>query len=369
MMKLFVTLLLFGFSASLSGQDSIAARKKHYEEAYREIVEMLDGKRPYSFKRAVFATENCFLNNTLDYEKFNHKIASLAQTCSDYARANSANFLYDYDDKETIIKHAALFRLMTDSIPLVQLGGHIVHTIPYTYDFDDFRGRKDWSKMFVSKLLVTHKGNCHSLPYLYKIIAEEMGLAAHLALAPDHMYIKLYSRKTGMYNTELTNAAFPVDAWLMASGYIHMNAVRGGIYMDTLSKKQSLSLCLLDLAKGYERTFGTDDSEFPERSAATALKHYPNYVNALLLQSEIMKRKLDHLMIRYHLSAPQDIPPIQEGADLFNNYEKIIQRIYTLGYRKMPEKMYLNWLLDLKESKEKYTDKKVITNFNALQTN
>jgi len=368
MMQFFLTLLLIGFSVSLSGQDRIAVQKKYYEEAYREITEMLDGKKPYSFKRAVFVTENCFLHHTLDYEKFNSKIVSLAQTCLDYARANSANFVYDYDDRETVIKHAALFRLMTDSIPLVQLGGHTLNTIPYSYDFDDFWGRENWSQMFVSKLMATHKGNCHSLPYLYKIIAEEMGLTAYLALAPHHMYIKLYAKKTGMYNTELTNAAFPVDAWLMASGYIHTNAIRSGIYMDTLSRKQSLALCLLDLAKGYERTFGTQDSEFPGRCCATALKHYPNFVHALLMQSEQTKRRLDNLMIRYHAASLQDLLTVQEAHDVFEAYEAMIRHIYTLGYRKMPEKMYGDWLLDLKENREKYTNKKVINNFNTLQT-
>ena len=84
--------------------------------------------------------------------------------------------------------------------------------MPYSYDFDDPFGHKDWDNMFVSKLLNTGKGNCHSLPYLYKIIAEELGISAHLALAPNHIYIKHKNEKDGWYNTELTSGIFPIDA-------------------------------------------------------------------------------------------------------------------------------------------------------------
>ena len=42
--------------------------------------------------------------------------------------------------------------------------------------------------------------NCHSLPYLYKIIMDELGYEWHLALAPNHMYIKTNNKKVGWYN-------------------------------------------------------------------------------------------------------------------------------------------------------------------------
>gem|GEM_PF-4659315 len=47
-----------------------------------------------------------------------------------------------------------------------------------------------------------------------------MKLPAYLAMAPNHTYIKLRSDKNGWYNTELTSASFPIDSWLMVSGYI-----------------------------------------------------------------------------------------------------------------------------------------------------
>jgi hypothetical protein len=70
--------------------------------------------------------------------------------------------------------------------------------LPFRYSFDDPLGKQDWSNMFVTKLLATHQGNCHSLAYLYKILADELGAKCWLALAPNHIYIKNYSEKNRM---------------------------------------------------------------------------------------------------------------------------------------------------------------------------
>ena len=75
--------------------------------------------------------------------------------------------------------------------------------------------------MFVSTLMVTCKGNCHSLPLFYKLLTEELGEKSWLALAPNHAYIKLHNQADGWYNVELTSGQFPTDVWIKASGYIH----------------------------------------------------------------------------------------------------------------------------------------------------
>ena len=39
----------------------------------------------------------------------------------------------------------------------------------FGYDFEDYRGQQDYTKMFVSKALATGKGQCHSLPLVYLV--------------------------------------------------------------------------------------------------------------------------------------------------------------------------------------------------------
>jgi hypothetical protein len=211
---------------------------------------------PQDFKQAVYEVENAFYDGELPQILFDKDIENLLG----FIEIVRENDVLDYHatDKESIATLAAIFKVMTDTT-YFNIEGELYYHEPFTYDFNDVFGREDWSNMFVSKLLALNKGNCHSLPYLYKILAEELGETAHLALAPNHIYIKNYSQKTGWYNTELTSASFPIDAWLIASGYIHMDAIRNEVYMDTLSKKESLALTLLDLAQGYERKFGVQD--------------------------------------------------------------------------------------------------------------
>lgn len=201
-------------------------------------------------------------------------------------------------------------------------------------NFDDYAGKKEWNHMFVSTLMATGKGNCHSLPLFYKLLAEELGEKSWLALAPNHVYIKLYSQADGWYNVELTSGQFPTDVWIKASGYIHTDAIRSGIYMDTLSLKSTVALCLTDLAEGYKHKFTSDyDPEFVLKCCNRTLDVFPNYIHALLLKAETL---LDICMKTKN-----------------NEYEQVIEKHYShihqLGYRKMLEKMYLEWLQSLKK--------------------
>lgn len=313
-----------------------------YEPAYQELAKMLDGRYPLSFKRAVFLTENAYFDNRLSYQEFSEQITALATVCRLLKTTNDPYLLYDRSDKENVARNAAIFLMMKDSTRL-RKGTTLP---PFRYDFEDFDGDDDWRKMFVSKLLVTHKGNCHSLPYLYKILADETGAQTWLSLAPNHVYLKQHNRQDGWYNTELTSYTFPIDAWLTASGYISRETIISGIYMDTLTAKQNLVLCLVDLAKGYERKVGRVAAEpFVSKCATLALQHFPHYINAQLLQAESLRHKFEH----------QTTPP--EAQQVYAAMEAAYTRIFETGYREMPAQMYADWLQSVKTEKQKYQKK------------
>lgn len=335
-----------------------AGRQKGYDNAFTELNGMLSDSIPLSFKRAVFVSENAYLDSQLDFEKFNAYIKFLTSKVS--IIASQSDLLYNESDKESVKKYAAVFRLMTDTIKFYQDSSTFYETKPFRYDFDDFWGEKDWRKMFVSKLLTTNTGNCHSLPFLYKILCEEMGEKAYLAMAPSHTYIKLKCKKLGWYNTELTSRNFPIDAWIMASGYVPLVAVQNRIYMDTLSDKQSIAVCLIDLAKGYEKKFGTyADAKFILKCCDLALQYYPQYVSGLILKAETTKKQFEQLMKKYSATYPADIFEIPEAKAMFDEMQNLYAYIHELGYRKMPAQMYLDWLANLNKEKEKYLNKEI----------
>jgi hypothetical protein len=192
-------------------------RDSYYFDAYSKLESMLSDNDSLDFKKAVFITENAYFDNQLTENAFNGMIRFYTSICRGIIA--SGNIIYQEKDTEKATAQCAVFTFMTDSIPVSTDNGIVKHT-PFAYNFDDFAGQKEWSNMFVSTLMQTKKGNCHSLPFLYKMIMDELGQDSYLSLAPNHIYIKAQNKRAGWYNIELTCGDFPTDAWLMASGYI-----------------------------------------------------------------------------------------------------------------------------------------------------
>jgi len=334
----------------------IKAQDFFFEKSYKTLTNMLENPDAYNFKNAVLSVENAYHNGELNFENIDFEIEAL-KNFSLIIKENR-KLKYNARDKDKISTYSAVFSVMNDSIPIHVKGEELTY-VPFTYDFDDPFGNKKWESMFVSKLLTTKSGNCHSLPYLYKILVEEMGETAHLALAPNHIYIKQRSKKDGWYNTELTSGIFPIDAWLMASGYIHLDAIKNSVYMKALSNQESIALCLVDLAQAYNKKFPYNDGKFILQCCDTALKYFPKFVNAMLVKSEAKRKQIERFLEKKKASFPEDIFKYEESTFLFKDMQQQITQIHNLGYRKMPEQMYLDWLVSLKKEKAKYSNQKI----------
>lgn len=329
----FFAIICFLFCLNVSAQKSTDTTRIAFEKAYSEMDAMLGGKQTLSFKRAVFLSENAYLENRLSYSAFDLSIKSAAYYCQKMAE----NVPLNHPKEKPLGVNYAIFQHITDTTQHI-FGKDTFNFLPYKYDFQDFNGQKNWESMFVTKMLREGTGNCRSLPYYYKLLADECGVQACLALAPNHVYIKHWDvgkKKEGwmkrIYNIELTNGSFPMDGWLMASGYITLDAIRNGFYLDTLGARRSVALCLLDLAKGYERKFGKRDA-FVSKCVERVLQVHPSNINALLLKSELLKDQYERTKL------PAD-------------YQKLYGHCSTLvanGYREMPLDMYLNWLFEVR---------------------
>jgi len=318
--------------------------KRAYDSAFSEIESMLHTNQ-LSFKKAVFAVENAFFYDTLSYDLFQDKIQYLAFLVKEQYKSISLNS-YSAADSDMVRKNLAIFEVLKDTCKIIGSGKTRYH-LPFTYDFDDFFGNEKWTNMFVTKLLVTNKGNCHSLPYLYKMLSDEMGVRnAWLSFAPNHIYIKNHCQQTGWYNTELTSGQFPIDGWIMASGYVSPDAVRSGIYMDTLSDQELVANCALDLAKGYEKKYRTYTDSFIIKCCDLTLKYHPNNINAIIYKAETLKK----MYLNYK----------NENFDLATKIYLEMENLYVhaldLGYKEMPEKMYREWLVAISKEKGKYSN-------------
>lgn len=326
---------IFFFLFSLVVNTFAQSTQGSYSEAFLAINAMLSGNDSLDFKKTVYLTENAYSENQLEENVFNGAISFYAAMSKSIKESGITT--YTGEDKDKADTQCSVFTVITDSVSVETKEGLIVHP-PFSYNYEDFAGQKDWSNMFVSTLMQTQKGNCHSLPYLYKIIMDELGYESHLALAPNHMYIKANNKKVGWYNIELTCGDFPTDAWYAASGYIHTDAIRNGIYMRALSDKEAVAMTLVDLAQGYQSKFGIEDGSFIIKCCDTALEYFPSYINAMLLKAEILT----------------ELYRESNDEKLFSQMTELYTNIHTLGYRKMPEHMYMNWLntLNAEESNQ-----------------
>lgn len=321
----------------------------NFEKAYSEINDMLNNKQKPSFKRAVFVVENAYLDDSLDYNSYLSFIDFYKKLTLAYKKSNSLKD-YNYSDSTEVALNGALFKVFTDTI--FDTDKRIV-SIPLIYDFEDVFGNADFTKTFIIKLLLTKSGNCHSLPYLYKIISEELGTQAYLSFAPHHIYLKQRNKKIGWYNTELTSGQFPIDGYLMATGYISRENIISGIYMDTLSYKQSIATCLMDLSYAYKaKKDSLADNVFVLKCADLALSVYPNYVQALLVKAETHKAI-------YQRSEKNTTLAQNNFKQMKDTYNRLIK----LGYSEVPVETFKKWFAFYQKNKQEFQNSEINTIF------
>ncbi len=346
MNKTKIIILFLFFSKFCAIAQNFEKQEKLFEQSFTLLNSMLVDENNYSFKKAVFSVENAYLDDKLDTIEINKKIKFLNNLSKTLIKERFLTYIER--DKETVNKWASVFEVMHDTIP-INYNDKIYKYEPFSYDFTDVFGHKTRENLFVSKLLETRKGNCHSLPYLYKILCEELGVDANLALAPNHVYIKHRNIKEGWYNTELTSGIFPIDAWIMASGFVHIDAISNGVYMKALNNRESIALVMIDLADNYNAIFPKNNGTFILKCCETAIKEYPYFATALILRAETHKKQMK-----------QEQNQEKANAQLLD-LEKEYAFIHKIGYRNMPEDMYLNWLVTLKNERNKYENKNLNT--------
>lgn len=312
--------------------------KNLYEQAFQEQQQMLAGKLPMNFSRAVFLTENSYYQGMLDYSVFTKDLKNIA--------AQLKKFIID--SELTQFKTAAnwaVFTYMTE-------GNEVNNNQPYTYDFEDYFGDKDMSKMFVTKLMNTKKGNCHSMPYLYKMLCDEMGAQSQLAIAPNHVYIKHISEAGRWANVELTSASFPKDGRIIKELAIPQKALENKIYLEPLTSQESIALTLFDLANNYESQFGMDS--FYLRVLDTALHYYSKCVPLLMNKANYFEHMVE-------LEQNKAVPNTAQIQQYKQSQTEVLARMKELGHLDMPDKLYQKWLDFMEKEKRKYEPKKAST--------
>lgn len=309
-----------------------AYNKPQYEAAYQALAEMLDGRRPVSLPLAVFVVENSYAAGELNYSAFKADLDELATICRSLGGTNASS----------AARFMALHRLMTDTVQVSYAGKVGSKHLPYRYDFTDFWGKEDYSKMFVTKLLRTNSGQCHSLPLLYKMLADQLDVKTYLSMAPNHTYIQVLDDRGELYSYETTNHRFVTDSYYMSTGYVKAAALKSRSYLDTLTSKEVLASRLFDLGLCYENRYGLD--EFVRKCGLLGLRYYPQSVVGRMSVHNAALAKFTKAWAAAGKPTEEEARRNPALQPLWADVTKWAQAVREVGHEDMPPDQYARWL-------------------------
>ncbi len=315
----------------------------HFENAFNELCKMLDGSIPLDLKRAIFLTENAFFGNSLNYDDFLIEINKMIKQLEQYMSHEQLN-----PESNEVIQYA-VYKYMTDTLRFpAQYQETNIISYPKRYDIHDPFGYENPTNLFVSKLMDMNTGQCKSLPLLYLLLVQELGGQAYLSFSPAHSYIKYQTNKGIWYNIELTNGLLTTDSWVLGSGYVKAEAVKSGIFMDTLNTKQVIANCVTDLAQYYSYRYGAYD-KFVLKCANKTLEHHSSNINAMLVKSDYYTYLMQYIAYQTKATSPEQLNRNPEAKKVHNQMVRMYQLLDQLGYENMPLEAYKKWLNTHKE--------------------
>lgn len=371
--------LIIGIAAILLLKVSFAQEKPDsakifFRQAYSEIKNMVEGKQPMSFERAVFVTENAYWENQYVYENFQkaldvhtYIIRGLMKGSSKESEMDFRTLIdfnqpkfdintLNYTEKEKremyrkTLANWMIYKYMTDTIEI----DRVFHR-PWTYQIEDPFGMNNWKNSQVINLISSkeQKGNCFAITSLFKILSDRLNSEAYICTAPQHIYIQHQDHKGDFYNVELATGTHPGDGTLQTLTYTYYEGIVSGISLRRLNEKQNITLCLVNLGKSYEHKFKTRDDDFILQCAELALKHDSLSLNAMLLKEQVLEERVFKYAVQKNIT---DVNKLILDKGISATYKKLeaqIIQLYDLGYHQMPLYMQEMILAALKREDNK----------------
>lgn len=342
-----------------SMRNKVSKEFENYETAFDELKAMLEGKIEPNFERAVFISENPYHSNKYTYEEFQHNIDFHLLFIDNLIKSNDKSDSIDFnvkvnefgrfniddirhlpDEKKELYQKSlanwAIFTYLTDTTSF-----YSINILPFTYSTHDPFGIKNWSNSQVLNLISSKekKGNCFALTALFKILSDRLLSEARICTAPQHIYIQHRDPKGDYYNVELATAGHPGDGKIQTLTHTTPEAINSGIALRSFDTRQSIGLCLVNLAKSFEHKFSSKDDDFMLKCAELALKHDRLNLNALLLKQQILDARIIGYVLEKDINDINTLKATNEISKSVNELEEHLALLYRLGYRQMPYDM------------------------------
>lgn len=202
---------------------------------------------------------------------------------------------------------------------------------PFRYDLDDPFGENIQNKLLATYLR-TRRGNCVSMPLLFIILGQKLGIDVTASMAPNHVFVKYRDDDGKPHNLETTSGAgFTRDVWMRQQHPMSDEALASGIYMQALTRKETVVVMVGTLLEFYGQ-----QALHEQRIAMArlALRHSPKDVSLLLHEHQAHRALwLQEFVSKY--PTPNDIPMNKRPrfAELEQNLRALYERARELGWR------------------------------------
>jgi regulator of sirC expression with transglutaminase-like and TPR domain len=209
---------------------------------------------------------------------------------------------------------------------------------PFQYDMSDPFGTNLDNKLLPT-YVATRRGNCVSMPILFLILADRLGVHMAVSTAPLHVFLQYIDDKSGKtFNIETTSGGLPArDAWLRQSFPMTDAAIRNGVYLKTLSRKEALAVFAQLI---LEHDMQTRQYHALIDVAERILKYYPADLDAMLAEGTAYAHLID-VEFKQKYPNPYDIPPTlwPEYQLYARKNEELFDRAIALGWRDTENKV------------------------------
>lgn len=325
-----------------------------FEKAFAHLSQL--NPTDFSYTDAVYEVENACLGGQLPYENFLQGVRDRAKHVKQLLRGeglDTTNSLtLNYGIQQLYIKDNLYYSAKSKKYLTVKA---------LKYDFEDYLGERDYTKVLTTKLMATGKGQCHSLPQLYLMVAEQLGATAWLATAPAHYYIKFPDQNGRLLNFETTNANLVSDSWVTHSGYVTTKAIKNRTYLDTLSKSQLYAECLTDLLYAYLVKLGPD--KFAEQMMQKIEQANPNNLRLAMIRSNLCRLDAMAALEQARWPKPNEIGQHPAAAKAYQAWVAANQKVEQLGFQEMPKAAYERWLQSVAKEQQKPEIKKMVQRY------
>lgn len=145
---------------------------------------------------------------------------------------------------------------------------------PFSYDFDDPYGLDVRNKL-LSDYLADRRGNCITMPFLFIILGQRLGLKVVPAIAPLHVLVKFTDDQGETHNLEATSGAGRArDQHYKNFLPITEKAIANGMFLTPLTNRESVALIAAEVVEHL-----IDDGHYLDAMAIAdiLLWHYPKF--------------------------------------------------------------------------------------------